>query len=398
MWNGCATDLIGEPSDLSIIEYPTGLAIHPNGRYAYLIGSNFDLDYRANDGGAIYVLDLETKQILPSSKRIGSFGTNVVLSEDARRGYTVTRGDDALVWFEISEDGSQISCPNEKENSESLLKCRRLIDDNPSYVAITRSYREKTEINANGESVTTTIPFDLLAIAQLRNAQTTMMTVQTQQDGSLSFSHESASLLYSASVATWFEGEKFVVAGRSASNILVISPALDDRGRVLGIYASQAISVPSGYNIYQGRDLVFDPGKRDMFMLNQYPRALMKFDVSGLSNVSATSDRAALTDMLMLSTDVTRMIWVGDGETGMIYATSSTDNTLFIIDPRAMEIVETIETGNSPYEMALHGDKLYLVLFRDNEIWQFDVSKPNQPELREKLFSTNPSTDLTGDK
>ena len=106
---GCATELIGDPSDLEVVAYPTGIAVHPGGRYAYVVGSNFDLDYRANDGGAIYVVDLETKKVLPGSKRMGSFGTNIVLSHDARRGYTVTRGDDVLVWLEISPDGSSIS-------------------------------------------------------------------------------------------------------------------------------------------------------------------------------------------------------------------------------------------------------------------------------------------------
>ena len=147
------------------------------GRYAYVVGSNFDLDYRANDGGAIYVVDLETKKVLPGSKRMGSFGTNIVLSHDARRGYTVTRGDDALVWFEISPDGSSISCPLAKKNSDSLLKCRQILDDNPTHVSITRSYREYDETNADGTTQKKRVDFDLLAVAQLRNARTTMLTV-----------------------------------------------------------------------------------------------------------------------------------------------------------------------------------------------------------------------------
>lgn len=395
---GCATELIGDPSDLDVVAYPTGIAVHPGGRYAYVVGSNFDLDYRANDGGAIYVVDLETKKVLPGSKRMGSFGTNIVLSHDARRGYTVTRGDDALVWFEISPDGSSISCPLAKENSDSLLKCRQILDDNPTHVSITRSYREYDETNADGTTQKKRVDFDLLAVAQLRNARTTMLTVHEDEKGAVSFSRESAALLYSGTVSTLYEGEQFIFAGRAASNLVVVSPALNERGRVLGLYASQAISVPSGYGVYQGRDLLVDPSKQNLYMLNQYPKSLMKFDVTGLSYTSATSDRAALTDILMLPSDFIRMVWVGDGATGMIYATSATDSSMYVIDPRAMEIVHVAETGASPYDMALSGDKLYVVMFRDDNIWTYDVSDPSAPVLKEKFFEAKTASDSAEEK
>lgn len=390
---GCATELIGDPSDLDAMAFPTGIAIHPNGRYAYVVGSNFDLDYRANDGGALYVVDLETKTVLPSSKRIGSFGTNIVLSQDARRGYTVTRGDDALVWFEISEDGSSISCPKAAGDSRSLLKCREILDDNPTHVSITRSYREYDAVNADGTTQKKRVEFDLLAVAQLRNARTTMLTVQTDDDGEVSFSRESAALLYSGTVSALYEGEQFIFAGRAASNLVVVSPALDEKGRVLGLYASQAISVPSGYGVYQGRDLLVDPAKQNLFMLNQYPRSLMKFDVTGLSYTEATSDRAAMTDILMLPSDFIRMVWVGDAESGMIYATSSSSDSLYVVDPRSMEIVRDVETGASPYDMALRGDTLYVVMFRGDDIWSYDVTDPGTPVLKERLFSDGKATD-----
>lgn len=391
--SGCATELIGNPSDLSAVEYPTGIAIHPNGRYAYVVGSNFDLDYRANDGGAVYVVDLQTKTVLPASKRMGSFGTNIVLSADARRGYTVTRSDDALVWFEISEDGSRISCPKEDIDSESLRKCRIVLDDNPTHVAITRSYREYNASDETGAEQKKRVDFDLLSIAQLRNGQMTMMTVRTDDGGQPAFSHESAALLYNGSVSAWFEGEQFIVAGRAASGILVATPAIGDDAAVLGLYASQAISVPSGYGVYQGRDLLLDPAKQNLFMLNQYPKSLMKFDATGLSLASATSDRAVQTDMLMLPSDFLRMIWVGPQESGMIYAVSTSDNAIYIIDPRAMDIVGTAETGEGPYDMALHGDKLYILMFRGNDIWTYDVTDPSSPQLTDAFFSATEKTD-----
>lgn len=383
----CATDLIGDSSDLGTMEYPVGMAIHPNGKYAYVVGSNFNLDYRATDGGAIYVLDLVSGQILPSSKRMGSFGTNIVLSSDARRGYTVTRDDDALVWFEISEDGSRIYCPNADDDSESLLKCRVIVDDDPTYVSVSRSYRESTQYDAQGNATTTRVDFDLLAIAQLRNARVTMVTAKDTPEGKVSFSHASASLLYSGSDAVCLGDERFVISGRAATSLLVVSPAMDEKASMKGVYASQAIAVPSGLGVYQGRGMVLSPSQKELFMLNQYPKSLMKFDVSALNSGEATGDKAAMTAMLMLPADMTRMVWIGDNDTGMIYVTSVVNDAMYVIDPRQMDILQTIDVGDGPYELAVHENDLYVVHFQGNDIWKYDVSDPTSPKFVTKILS-----------
>lgn len=391
--SGCATDLVGDSADLTSMEYPTGMAIHPNGRYAYIVGSNFDLDYRATDGGVLYVVDLQSGVIMPSSKRMGSFGTNVVLSTDGRHGFTVTRDDDALVWFEISEDGSTISCPNEKADSENLLKCRVFLDDDPSHIALTHSYRDVTQYDASGQATTRRVEFDLLTISQLRNARVTMMTVQYGEDGDLDFSHASAALVYSASESLWLSGEKFIVTGRAATNLLVVTPAINTDGHIEGIYASQAVTVPSGFNVYQGRGMATDPSRQNLFLLNQYPKSLLKFDISGLDEQSAATDRAALTDMLMLPSDMTRLVWVGDIDTGMLYITCVADDAIYIVDPRRMEIAEKLTVGDGPYDMVLYGNTLHVVHFIATDIWQFDISTPSSPKLKSKLLfkgSSNP--------
>lgn len=384
---GCATELVGDPSDLSKIEFPTGMVIHPNGRYAYVVGSNFNLNYRANDGGAVYVVDLENQSILPTSKRIGSFGTNIVLSSDAKHGFVVTRDDDALVWFEISDDGSSIRCPKAGNNAKSLLKCRVILDDDPTFIALTHSYRNEQITTDSNLTITQKNEFDILAIPQLRNARVTMMTVKSKPNGSLSFSHESAALLFSPSEAVWLNAERFIVSGRAASSLIVASPALNIAGKVLGVYASQVIAVPSGYGVYQGRAMALAPSKQFLYLLNQYPNALLKFDISGLDDQSATTDRANMTAMSMLPVDMTRLIWVGDNSNGMLYATSVVDDALYIFNPQTLDIVKKIQTGDGPYEMTLQNHTLYLLHFEDGSIWKFDVSQPDQPTLSGKIFS-----------
>ena len=392
VFSGCATDLIGKSADLTKFEFPTGMAVHPNGKYAYVVGSNFDLDYRATDGGALYVIDLETGAILPSSKRMGSFGTNVVLSSDARRGYTVTRDDDALVWFDISEDGSSISCPNAPE-SDNLLDCRVIVDDDPTHVSVTRSYREKMTVTPEGQSVTERVEFDLLMIAQLRNARVTAMTVREGAEGKPEFSFQTGSFVYGASETLWIGGERFIVTGRSASNLLVISPALNADGGVEGLYSRQGMTVPNAFGAYEGRGMTLDPLGKDFFLINQYPNTLLKFDISGLAKGDNATDEAHVTQMMTLPSDMSKVTWVGDALTGVLYLTSVVDDTIYIVDPRTMKMVNTVATGDGPYEMTVVDQTMYLINFLENSIQAFDVSVPLEPVLKSVVIANTENAD-----
>lgn len=379
---GCATELVGEKADLTKMEFPTGMAIHPNGRYAYVVGSNFDLDYRSTDGGAVYVLDLETNELLPSSKRMGSFGTNIVLSADGRRGYTVTRSDDALVWFEISEDGSSISCPKEKSDSQSLLKCRVILDDDPTFVSVTQSYRDQQTINAHGDFETERVSFDLLMVAQLRNARISAVTARRDEAGEMHFSHSSASYLSSASEVEWISGERFAVTGRAAGSLVIASPAITGDGTVKGVYADNFVTVPNGRGAYTGRGMTKDPTGTTLFLINQYPNSLIRFNITGLLKDDAATDKIQATDMMMLPANMSKVAWIGSASEGVLYLTSVADNAIYIVDPVKMEILSKVVVGGGPYEMIRSGDSLFVVSFLANHIEKYDVSDPLNPVLR----------------
>jgi DNA-binding beta-propeller fold protein YncE len=389
---GCATELVGTPAALDKIESPSGMAIHPNGKYAYVVGSNFDLEYRATDGGALYVVDLENNTILPSSKRMGSFGTNIVLSSDARHGYTVTRDDDALVWFEISEDGSSISCPLAKAGDEDLLDCRIIIDDDPSYISITRSYRETPYINSAGNPALMRVDFDLLMIAQMRNARVMAMTVREAGD-SLLFSKAAASLVYSASEIIHIGGENFIVTGRAASNLTIATPAISAYGEVKGLYNPRNIAVPNANSAYMGRGMALDPTGQNLYLINQYPDSLIQFNISGVLDGDNATDLSQANKMMMLPESMSKIQWVGDFQTGMLYLTSVSKDRILIVNPRQMEIEHVIDTGKGPYEMVLRDQTLYVLHFQGNSIWSFDVSDPASPVILNKYLENNDSTE-----
>lgn len=398
--SACATDLVGDKGDLEHVEYPAGMVLHPNGRYAYVVGTNFNLDYRATDGGILHVVDLENSKVLPGSKRMGSFGTNVLLSDDARRGYALTRSDNSLVWFEISEDGRDISCPLAKEGSESLLDCRVMVDHDPTHFSLKSSYRESIEIAADGTKTPRRVDFDLIMIAQLRNSSVTALTAQKLADGSMSFSFKTASLVLSASEVLWHSGEDFFVTGRAASDLAVISPAINAAGEVQGLYLRYRLTMPQAYSAYEGRGMALDPSKRQMYLISQFPKALYKYNVGGLLGGEASGESLGVSQMISLPADMSKIAWIGDQQTGAIYMSSVTEDALYIVDPSSFEIVSKISVGDGPYEFHVDAANhaLYILHFLSSDIWKLDTSNPLAPKVLTTYLTSTAASESTADK
>jgi len=392
---GCATDLVGEKADLTRVESPVGMTIHPNGRIAYVVGSNFDLDYRATDGGALYVVDLETDTVLPSSKRMGSFGTNVVLSEDARRGYTLTRDDGSLVWFEVSEDGRDIHCPLSGSGTDHLLNCRINLEYNPTHVALTRSFREVETVLPDGTRRTKRVDFDLLMIAQLRESAVTAVTVRQTEDGLYHFSHAMASLVYSASEVLWHSGETFFVTGRAANNLAAVYPAITEEGEVKGLYVRQRLNVPQAFSAYEGRGMALDPARRKLFMLNLFPNSILQFDVGGLLGGEASAEPVQARGMTTLPGRMLKVAWVGEAH-GLLYLTGFSDDALYLVTPDNLEIVGKIATGRGPYELYVDAarHRLFVLNFLGGDIWEYDTTDPLDPVMV-KTYLTVDSSEAT---
>lgn len=390
---GCAVELVGEKGDLEQLEYPTGATMHPNGKYLYVVGSNFNLDYRATDGGLVSVLDLDSGKIV-GAKRMGSFGTTVVLSSDVRRGYTLTRNDDCLVWFDVSEDGSAITCPLAKEkDKDSLLKCRYCIDDDPTDLKVVRSYREVEQVGPEGTPVKKRVDFDLIMVAHLIASKVTAITATDNGEGEPEFSSAAASMVYGASEVLWQSSENFFVSGRSATNLSLLSPAISASGSVLGLQVKRRVGVPLAYSTFQGRGMAMSPNKERLYMLNQSPNSVLSFDVGALLEQGAAGMDPRMVGMKLTQRDPMKVVWVGDEGSGLLYMTSFKDDSLVLVDPQSLEIVKEIAVGDGPYELLYDSERKRLILshFRSAEIWIMDVTDIKNPLITKKLLqlSTN---------
>ena len=71
----------------------------------------------------------------------------------------------------------------------------------------------------------------------------------------------------------------------------------------------------------------------------------------------------------------------------MLYLTSVSKNSIYIVDPRKMQIESVFEVGQGPYELIIEGTKAYVLHFSGNDIWSMDVSDPVRPVITSKYLS-----------
>ena len=183
------------------------------------------------------------------------------------------------------------------------------------------------------------------------------------------------------------------ITGRAASNLLIITPAIDKDGKVLGLYAKENITIPTAYAAYQGRGMTLNPSRQDLYLINQYPDSLLKIDITGISHNDMATDSAQVSDMMTLPDDMSKVVWVGDDATGMLYVTAVNKNAIYIINPRLMEIEQILPVGQGPYEMFVENSTVYVLNFIDNSIWSLDTTDPANPVILNKYLNDQPSKD-----
>ncbi len=117
----CSVNRPGNPAPVHDIYYPLGVAMNPNGHFAYVASTNFDLQYNS---GWISVLDLDA--VKPAAtldvkdpwdlnafvdvQPTLSFAGLPAISTDGSRLFLPLREDQEMFIFDISPDGSQLTC------------------------------------------------------------------------------------------------------------------------------------------------------------------------------------------------------------------------------------------------------------------------------------------------
>lgn len=121
---GCGDPFIEPLPPRDRIHWPIGLEVHPDGRYLYVVNTNFDTRYREDVGGTVSVIDLESLSLLPTNGPfIPSFGGMLKLNARASKAYVAIRSENQLLALDVSSDGSTVACERNGELSTDVSTC-----------------------------------------------------------------------------------------------------------------------------------------------------------------------------------------------------------------------------------------------------------------------------------
>ncbi len=374
--SGCADQYKGVAAEPDQIHYPVGLTLHPDGRYLYVVNSNFDMKYREEDGGTVSVIDTETLEILPDvSPFVPSFGGYIKLNQGGTRAYVTTRQSNELIVLDVAEDGSGLACKSaDGTTSLESVDCRlSRVPDRPggSVISVDPFGLDVATITrTDGAGQQTSI--DLVSISHLRGSQVT--TVGLQENGTLQdASMRSASLIDGGNqIATRPGTLDFYVAGRSTNQLVIFQPYVNAAGQVEAIVRRGAVTLNSLAAAVDARGLAFNRAGDRLYAVTRRPNVLH------IIGIDPATSRHEVISSVSLSGRPSDVVVHQDADgRELVYVTSYDDGAIEIIDPVAGVLLETIEVGQSPYQFVIDrsaercrfaGDTCqgYVTLFHDS--------------------------------
>ncbi len=322
--------------------YPIGAKMHPDGRFLYVVNSNFDLRYRPEQGGTVTVIDTEENRILDQATPfIPSIGANIALNEDGTRAYVPSRLDDQLTVLTVAEQGQAMYCEVDGQPSADTRPCtlRRIpdsgqgasISSDPFGVAVGRMQRGDTN-------------FDIVYLSHLVGQDVTAIALP---DGEVSgATMVSAGLMDEGGnqVAMRPGTNQAFVAGRGAHHIRSFSPFLSDFGQVEALVRGPAVELKQRSFSIDARGLDFDEQGDWMFVATRNPAALHVVGMDGGPQVVTTIplERQPSEVHAHRGADGVLRLYVPSFEFGVVE----------VVDVEREAVVDVIDVGRSPYAVA----------------------------------------------
>lgn len=342
------------------LNYPVGLALHPAGRYLYVVNSNFDTRYREDLGGTLSVVDLETLRIRErSGPFIPSFGGFVRLSTDGARAYVTARHSDTVLGFDVAPDGSSVFCDDDGVSTSDPSACaiRRVPDaSGAARVPADPFALDVTTIpwtDADGES----FDIDLLNMGHLRGDNVTAITIPRTGDGpAVASTMKSASLVPGASAIMRRPGTRDIyVGGRVSREVAVYFPYMaPEDGGVEAIVRRASISLGNIGQTVDTRGLAFSEDGDTLYVVTRAPDALHIVDLGPSDPDTATGTNYKVTATLPLARNPSGVhVHVGVGGAPLLYVPSFEEEVIEVIDPTTLTMVDRIELGAQPYDFVV---------------------------------------------
>ncbi|TDP62638.1 hypothetical protein [Bradymonas sediminis] len=350
---GCDSSIEGSLPPRDQLHYPVGLTFHPDGQYFYVVNSNFDARYRPNAGGSVSVIDANTLEIRDAhSPYLPSFGSNIVLNDDATRAYVTARAQNSVVAFNVASDGSALYCNDSQGQATS----------NPAACIINPA------LEKNASATVPDDPFDLAVfsvdrpevgtvdvvnLAHLAGTQVSSIALPGRDLSGANI--QSAPLLRGASAITQRPGTRdLYVAGRRTNQIAIYQPYINDLGKVEALLARGSFALNNEAEMIDARAIVFEDDGQRFYVLSRNPNALYIVDVVPADPATGAGRAHRIVGSIPLRSQPGGMaLHTTPQGQRLAYITSAQDRSIQVLDLESRTILDEILLSAEPYDIVI---------------------------------------------
>ncbi len=405
------------------LNYPTSLIVHPDGRYLYVISSNFEGIYRDDLGGTLSIIDLETRELLSDRTLcLPSYGDSLVFGpsnygdpSSPVRLFGVTRADDGAFSLTLSQDGSVAqcgnigtldtgsgafegvsTCVNDVADLEGVSRRERrlpcvideLLGDPATSAMLPAGDDDAHEVQVVGGLSGGILPLNW------RNGQIDDDEVPDPRflvNGTIAMeTHPLTGDIYvGGRFSSFVSAVRAVRNGDEGGNDPDIDG--DDAGAIRAMYSVGGVRIPLPSNGISGtqraeiRDLKFSADGSRLYITSNNPDSLAVADVSLNADGEARNTFLRRFD---IDGDPTAMFVSELSGRALIYIAVYQDSEIRVVDAESGERIDTIDVGATPWAMVADPVRplIYVSLFSSDAIGVIDID-PLSP-TRHRLVGT----------
>ena len=394
------TDYPGPRPPLDALQWPVGVAVHPDGGVIYVVSTNFDQRYRNDSGGTVIALDAETLRPIPDSGvYIGSFGAEIAFAprEDGTgRLFVAVRGDDSVVQLDVSADGREIFCPEGGAfgtlGGQEGLACRvQELGQDPFAVALVDA-PPVWSVDETGAPLEQTQgwPDGLLMVGSLGNR----ISVLSTQDANASSAEEAlvSQLNGGVNSLTYFPPTgQLITTGRFTSNVRLVDWFLDASGAPAEVVVTRVASLPTTLDRSEMRDAVLSNDSRTLWVTATRPDTVFLLDM----RIDDTGEPRMQPDPVLPKFDLdggpADVVLVQEGSREMLYVALADAGELVAVDGRTGRVDARIPIGAQANGLAYDAERqaLYVSAFADDLVARVDLA-PGSPTFRQVVARSAP--------
>ena len=414
--NGCEV-YDGDLPAVDELQTPVALAVHPSGRYLYVLNANFSGLYRDDLGGSLSVVDLETLQIQEDSTRcLPSFGTDMAFSathyaeDEPRFIFATTKSNKGGVVFELNEQGDALRCLNKGEDvgptcvnnirdipgvtrKKRQLPCEiRNVVNEPSIVTAIPSLEAVTPMEQDAFAIVGQSSGEIRAI-NLINGEIRGPESNGEQDRALHITARDFHVSPGAVAAAThpITGDTYY-ASRSDNRLFATrwareaASSYDEnprQGFVAHIARMGLATIPASSNYQELRDATFSSDGSRLYVVSQNPSSLVTIDTS-LNDDG--KPRNVLVRRDIVAGRVGGIALVERPDATLAYLTLFDDRAIAVIDTQTGARVATIDVGAAPYAITPDPvrSRIYVALFEEDSVVVIDTD-PASPSFHRQI-------------